>query len=65
MAWHITAWLGWTRASRLALANLLPDEAPVLLKVAQPGAEAALQREYENGRVTCSRMALQAVQSRW
>ena len=47
MAWRIDAWLGWTRASRIARALLLPDDEPVLLKVAQAGADAALQREYK------------------
>lgn len=46
-AWRIDAWLGWTRASRIASAHLRPYDAPVLLKVAQAGADAALQREYE------------------
>ena len=46
MTWQIDASLGWTRASRIANAHLLPDDEPVLLKVARAGADAALQREY-------------------
>jgi PAS domain S-box-containing protein len=45
--WWIDAWLGWTRASRIAKAFLRPDDAPVLLKVAQAGADASLRREYQ------------------